>query len=113
MIIYSQLAKFKCGSCSHIFNEQEAKCENWRDPKKSLICPKCDNYLELKKNGNSHIFDTAALIIFIVCLLLSIFIINSKSLGIIVLFFYFITRIVIYGNPWEPRETDVIQQKKI
>lgn len=40
------MQKIKCGGCSHLFSLREAKCIDWRDPKKSCICPKCDKALQ-------------------------------------------------------------------
>ena len=36
---------FECENCLKEFTGREALCENWRDEKKSLICPWCKHYL--------------------------------------------------------------------
>lgn len=33
---------FRCANCKGVFADSEAKCDNWLDDKRNLICPYCD-----------------------------------------------------------------------
>ncbi len=46
--------RYSCGKCQHIFNEREVKCEDWRIPEKSFICPECDTSLNIKAAQKAH-----------------------------------------------------------
>ncbi len=37
---------FECANCQAIFNERQAKCENWRFKERSFGCPRCGAFLE-------------------------------------------------------------------
>lgn len=54
----------KCPNCDNQFSSREAKCEDWRDPKKSLICPHCDTYLEHDPAGAIYFIHMLAWILF-------------------------------------------------
>lgn len=56
---------FICGSCGHKFTANEARCEDWRVPEKSLICPKCETYLEIKKKPYDHLLKWCLLLVVI------------------------------------------------
>ena len=36
---------FKCSGCNSVFGPSEAICEDWSNPKKSFICPHCNEAL--------------------------------------------------------------------
>ncbi len=44
---------YQCINCHHNFNKRDAICEDWRDPERKFICPKCQTRL---KPGASPIF---------------------------------------------------------
>ncbi len=33
---------YQCAHCHKVFAESQAKCDNWMDDKRNLICPYCD-----------------------------------------------------------------------
>ena len=33
---------YQCANCHKVFAESEAKCDNWMDDKRNLICPYCE-----------------------------------------------------------------------
>ena len=33
---------YQCANCRKVFAESEAKCDDWLDDKRNLICPYCD-----------------------------------------------------------------------
>lgn len=33
---------YRCAHCSNVFAESEARCDNWLDDKRNLICPFCN-----------------------------------------------------------------------
>ncbi len=37
--------KYQCAHCQAIFDDADALCENWEDPNRNFICPRCKNYL--------------------------------------------------------------------
>jgi hypothetical protein len=43
----SDKRKYECAACQHLFRHKESVCEDWRDPAKSFLCPKCSAYLEV------------------------------------------------------------------
>ena len=47
------IGTYICGNCGHEFNAREMLCEDWRDPKKSMVCPNCKYYIEVPKNWKS------------------------------------------------------------
>lgn len=86
MIASGGLQKYKCGNCSHIFNEQQAVCEDWRDPKKSLICPECDSYLEVTVNKKEKIYNKAWCLLF-PAIALDIYFRSSKAITLVTIGF--------------------------
>jgi len=36
----------ECGNCNQYFSRKDAICEDWRNPEKRLICPKCETPLK-------------------------------------------------------------------
>lgn len=106
------LAKYECGDCSALFNEQEAICEDWRDPAKSLICPKCYSYLAVPKNPKTRYVFAAAIV--------------GLAIGVVLVFTNGYYRAPLYGllftaaplyfwaypNPFGPTKTNVISQTK-
>ncbi len=45
LVTCKPMQKYECGNCSHLFDERERICENWRETEESLICPNCKHYL--------------------------------------------------------------------
>ena len=43
----SDKRKYECAACQHLFGHKDSVCEDWRDPEKSFLCPKCSAYLEV------------------------------------------------------------------
>jgi len=37
--------RFRCARCAHTFGEAEALCEDWTDPSRSFVCPRCGERL--------------------------------------------------------------------
>ncbi len=33
---------YRCANCANVFSESDAKCDNWLDDKRNLICPYCN-----------------------------------------------------------------------
>jgi uncharacterized paraquat-inducible protein A len=44
--------KYECGNCEAVFSGGEAKCQDWRIPEKSFICPSCDSALKKPRRDN-------------------------------------------------------------
>jgi CXXC-20-CXXC protein len=62
----SDKRKFECAACGHHFRYKESICEDWRDPNKSFLCPKCKAYLEVpagKKIGQIMKYGLPVLVI--------------------------------------------------
>ena len=77
--LYFLMRKFQCGNCSTVFKETEGLCEDWRDPKKSLVCPHCKFYLEFETYKGTY--ETEARLICVVCGILLVlgYLINQFS----------------------------------
>ena len=99
------LQKYKCGNCDHIFNEHELICEDWRDPKKSIVCPKCRYYLEVPKNPRIKYVVIAA----IIAVVLSIFLafIKPGSRALMGTFIFIVLPVWFWatGDPTKPMKT--------
>ena len=65
------LGKYICGNCDHEFDEQELICEDWQNPKKSMICPSCKHYLEIPRNWKSKYAIAITIFAFILGIVLS------------------------------------------
>ena len=105
--------KLQCGNCTHTFTEREALCEDWRDHKKSLVCPKCKYCLAIPENPKNKLVVIALFIALGLGLALGIasgFDRVQTWLIVIIVF-----PVWLYANPkpFDPLKTNVLGKSKI
>lgn len=111
-VFVSDKRKFECAVCSHHFRYKESICENWRDPYKSFLCPKCKAYLEVPEEKKVARIMKCGLPIFVVAFCLSIY--YSERAFILVTMFFLVGAItIVQAAPHEQIETKEVGTKNV
>lgn len=105
-------AKFRCCSCTHIFNQRQAICEDWRVPEKSLICPVCKSYLAVKfSKGQKWILGLGVTSLIIGIIVRASGFWNISLLVMFVPIFLLLVYGWRYGTPFGPAKTKIVREE--
>jgi CXXC-20-CXXC protein len=106
----SDKRNYECAACGHLFRYKDSVCEDWRDPAKSFLCPKCNAYLEVPEESKVNQIMKYGAPAFVIALCLSVYY-SERGFLLVTMFVLAVACMFVQAAPHENIQTKEIGAK--